>query len=77
MIVLQPRTSIPQLEIKASYKKLFYIYFFFITLTGVFAGAAMPPALELLAESAYPVPEGTSANVVMLFYQVFMLIHCQ
>jgi MFS family permease len=35
-----------------------------ISTTGFFVGATMPPSLELLAEVAYPVSEGTTANLV-------------
>ena len=41
-----------------------------ITITGLFAGATMPPAVELLAEDQL-LAEGTSANAVMLAVQFF------
>lgn len=33
-----------------------------VTVTGLFAGATMPLILELLAETAFPVPEGTTVR---------------
>ena len=44
-----------------------------ITASGLFAGAVVPPATELLAEDQL-LSEGTSANLVMLFLQVFAFV---
>ena len=41
-----------------------------VTISGLFAGAVVPPATELLAEDQL-LSEGTSANLVMLLIQVF------
>lgn len=37
-----------------------------VTLAGLFAGATFPLVLELLAETAYPVPEGTSVCMMIM-----------
>ena len=41
-----------------------------ISSTGLFAGASMPPTLELLAEVAYPVSEGTTGQLSSLVVQL-------
>jgi len=45
-----------------------------IGLGGFFVGATMPVGLELAAELTHPVPEGTSANFVMLLIQVLGIV---
>jgi hypothetical protein len=40
-----------------------------VSMTGLFAGAIVPPALELLADVAFPVSEGTTANLAQLLTQ--------
>lgn len=45
-----------------------------IGLGGFFVGATMPVGLELAAELTHPVPEGTSANFVMLLIQILGIV---
>eukprot|EP00747_Dinoflagellata_sp_TGD_P087209 gnl/TRDRNA2_/TRDRNA2_163561_c0_seq1.p1 gnl/TRDRNA2_/TRDRNA2_163561_c0~~gnl/TRDRNA2_/TRDRNA2_163561_c0_seq1.p1 ORF type:complete len:125 (-),score=22.47 gnl/TRDRNA2_/TRDRNA2_163561_c0_seq1:74-448(-) len=44
------------------------------SLTGLFVGATNPICFELCAELTYPVAEGISGNVMVIFFQVCSII---
>lgn len=70
LLVLMPSPLKPLLPGSAAIDTSYSAVAVAVTMTGLFTGATMPPSLELLAEVAFPVSEGTTANVTQLLVMV-------